>query len=170
MNLAEVQAVVESAKARGTEQLERFIRERLPDASDQEIKDAADLAVEIIDTVPILLARAYQEARIRDLDMVVLPLLDHAARYFLHPMDLIPEMTQGLAGLLDDAYLVLKILETLEEGPSPLVDWDLAFPIAFVRRLVGERIGRRLDKLSAGALQEISENVDRLWAEMAAEA
>lgn len=57
MKLAEIQAVIESAKARGTEPLERFIRERLPEATDDEVQQAVEVSIEIIDTVPILMAR-----------------------------------------------------------------------------------------------------------------
>lgn len=170
MDLAGIQAVIESAKARGLEPMERFVRERMPDATEAEAIDAADLALEIIETVPILLARARQEAELRGLWVVVQPLLDHAIRYFLHPIDLLPEMTQGLPGLLDDAYLALKILETLQDGPAPLLDWDLTFPIAFVRRLVGERVGRQLDQLSIQALQSISDELARFWTEAAVQA
>lgn len=170
MELEDIQAVIESAKARGTAPLERFVRQRMPDAPPEDVLDAVDLAVEIIETVPILLARAYQEARSRQLDSVVEPLLDHAGRYFLRPMDVIPEMTQGLAGLLDDAYLVLKVLQNLERGPEPLVSWDLDEPVSFLRSLLGERIGRQLDAMSVMAMQELSDNLTRLWQQTAHDA
>ena len=47
-----------------------------------------------------------------------MPLLEHAARYFINPVDLIPEMTKGMAGLLDDTYLALRILENLNVRPG----------------------------------------------------
>lgn len=170
MNLAEIQAVIESAKARGTASLVKFIRESLPEATDAEVFEATDTAVEIIETVPVLLATVAQEAGDRDLGVVVQPVLDHAERYFLAPMDILPEMTMGLAGLLDDAYLVLKVLENLQSGPEPLTDWDLEYPIKFIRRLVGEKIGRQLDAVAMAALHEISENVNQVWNLMAHEA
>ena len=126
----------------------------MPEASDKEVRDAADVALEIIETVPIVLATASQEAADRKLASVVQPVLDRAARYFLHPMDLVPEMTLGLPDLLDDAYLVLKILQALEEGPNPLVEWDLDHPTAFLRRLLGDGIGQQLDAISALAIEE----------------
>ncbi len=163
MNLAAIQAVIESAKARGTDSLSKFIRESLPEATDAEVFEATDTAVEIIETVPILMATVAQEAGDRDLTVVVQPVLDHAERYFLAPMDILPEMTMGLAGLLDDAYLVLKVLQNLQSGPEPLTDWDLDYPIRFIRRLVGEKVGRQLDAVAMAALHEISENVNQVW-------
>jgi uncharacterized membrane protein YkvA (DUF1232 family) len=170
MDLSDVQAVIQSAKARGMGPLERFIRKRLPTASDEQVREAADVAVEIIETVPIFLARAAQEAEERRLVPVVQPLLDHAARYFTRPVDLIPEMTQGLAGLLDDTYLVLRILSNLEKGPEPFLEWDLDDPTAFLRGLVGEGVGRQLDLLSIRAMEEVSEALTSFWSRLSAEA
>lgn len=170
MNLDEVQAVIESAKARGTGSLERLIRRRLPDATPLEVADATDVAVEIIESVPLFLARASQEAQSRNLTMLVQPILAQAERYFLRPVDLIPEMTHGLAGLLDDAYLVLRVLENLDREERPFLDWDLDHPLAFIRRLLGPDVGAQLDALSMGALQEIEDSLSRYWHHLVHEA
>jgi uncharacterized membrane protein YkvA (DUF1232 family) len=159
----DIQAVIESAKSRGVEPLRRFVRSRLPDATDVEVRDAAALAVEIIESVPIFLARADQEAEERRLEAVIGPILDHVERYFLQPVDLIPEMTQGLVGLLDDCYLVLRILENLDRGPDRFLGWDLAHPLHFLRRLVGEDVARQLDQRSLDAMGEISQDLSRFW-------
>ena len=95
------------------------------------------------------------------------PLLDHAERYYLQPLDLIPEMTQGLPGLLDDSYLVIRILENLEKGPQPFLDWDLEYPARFLERLMGAAITRRLDKIALEAMQEVSSQLSELWTRMA---
>lgn len=170
MNLAAIQAVIESAKARGTESLTKLIRTSLPEATEAEVYEATDTAVEIIETVPVLMATVAQEARDRNLSVVVQPVLDHAERYFLAPMDILPEMTMGLAGLLDDAYLVLKVLQHLQSGPQPLMDWDLEYPIQFIRRLVGDRVGRQLDAVALASLHQIGESVNQVWQLMAHEA
>jgi uncharacterized membrane protein YkvA (DUF1232 family) len=163
--LTDIQAVIESARTRGgMEGLERFIRRRLPEAEDAEVAEAAEVAVEIIESIPIFLARARQEAAQRGLRSVVGPLLDHAERYFLQPIDLIPEMTQGLAGLLDDSYLVIRILENLDKGPEPFLDWDLKYPLSFLRSLVGLEISGRLDAIVLDAMKQVSEHLTELWA------
>ena len=100
VNLEEVQAVIDSAKARGTDQLATYVRGRLADASDTEVRDAAAVLLEIIESVPLILAAAAKGAEERNLTHVVQPVLDRAVRYFLHPVDLMPEMTLGLPGLL----------------------------------------------------------------------
>lgn len=165
--LTDIQAVIESAKSRGgMEALERYIQKRLPEAEAAEVKEAAEVAVEIIESIPIFLARARQEAAQRALRSVVGPLLDHAEHYFLQPVDLIPEMTQGLAGLLDDSYLVLRILENLDRGPEPFLDWDLKHPISFLRTLVGVDVYRKLDAIAADAMEQVSDHLNELWAKM----
>jgi hypothetical protein len=170
MSLQDIQAVIDSAKARGIDQLEDYIRRKVPGMPASKVEEAAEVAVEIIESIPIFLARASQEARNRQMVKIVQPVLDHAERYFLRPVDLIPEMTQGLAGLLDDAYLVLRILQNLDRGPQPFLDWDLEFPVAFLRGLVGEDIGGKLDAISIAALQDVSQNLTLLWEQVTHEA
>ncbi len=165
MNLDDIQAVIESAKVRDDGKLEEFIRRMSPSSSDEEVEDAAKVAVEVVEMVPIVLACAAQAAEQRRLTMVVMPVLDHAARYFVNPVDLIPEMTQGMAGLLDDTYLAFRILENLNCGCEPLMDTDFGVPLRFLRRLVGPEISRKLDAASIFALQDVSTQVNRTWAQ-----
>ena len=166
MNLGDVQAVIDSAKVRDNGRLEEFIRSKAPNATEAEVIEAAEVAVEVIETVPLLLARAAQAGQQRQLGVVVNPVLEHVARYFINPVDLIPEMTQGLAGLLDDTYLALRILENLNRTTDPLFDADFNEPLRFLRRLVGRKISRKLDAASLFALQDVSTHVGRAFAEM----
>lgn len=162
-SLADVQAVIASAKARGMEPLISFLRRRFPEASEAQVTETAEVAVEVIETVPLFLARAAQAGHEKRLDSLVEPLLDHAANYFIQPMDLIPEMTHGLAGLLDDTYLVLRILRSLEDGPKPLVEWDLEEPMQVMRHLIGEDVARRLDLIAERVMEEVLDDLNRLW-------
>lgn len=170
MNLHDITAVIDSAKARGTESLDRWVRDHLPEATDDQIDEAVVTAVEIIDSVPIFLARARQAADEKGVAGVVSPILDRAATYFLRPVDLIPEMTQGMAGLLDDAYLVLRIIKNLDQGPQPLLEWDLDEPIRFLKRLVGPEVSSRLDQYSIRSMQEAESEFRRYWEAMSAQA
>lgn len=170
MSLKDVRAVIASAKSRGVDPMERLVRKRFSTASEAEVQDATDLAVEIIDSVPIFLARAYQEARDRQLGSVVEPILEHVESYFLQPIDMIPEMTRGLPGLLDDTYLFLRILKNLDRGSDPFLDWDLDHPLAFLRRLIGEEIARKLDDRSLEAMQEMSHDLYKFWERLAPKA
>jgi uncharacterized membrane protein YkvA (DUF1232 family) len=166
--IGDILAIIESAKARGgVEALERFIGKALADAEEAEVKEAAEVALEVIESVPVFLARARQAASQRNLGSIVHPLLDHAEAYYLQPMDLIPEMTQGLPGLLDDSYLVIRILQNLEKGPEAFLDWDLEYPAKFLARLIGPRVKERLDQIAVQAMQEVSAQLNELWQRMA---
>ena len=170
MSMEDIQAVIDSAKARGLDHLEGFIRRRAPALTEEKVQEATEVALEIIESVPIFLARASQEARHRHMVKTIQPVLDHAEQYFLRPMDLIPEMTLGLAGLLDDTYLVLRILQNLDKGPRPFLDWDLDFPVAFLRWLLGSDIGGKLDTLSVAAMEDVSQHLNLLWEQVSHEA
>ena len=163
MKLQEIQAVIDSAKARGTDQLATYVRGRLPTASDRDVHAAAAVLLEIIESVPLILAAAAQGAVEKNLGHVVQPVLDRAARYFLHPLDIMPEMALGLPGLLDDTYLVFRILQLLEEGPEPLLEWDLDHPTSMIRKLLGHRIGQQLDAMSDLAFENGVDDLGPSW-------
>ena len=170
-SIPDILAIIESAKARGgIDALERFIAKALPEAEEAEVKEAAEVALEVIESIPVFLARARQEGAHRGLSSVVNPLLDHVEQYYLQPMDLIPEMTLGLPGLLDDSYLVIRILQNLEKGPEPFLDWDLDYPARFLRRLIGAAIAQRLDKIAAQAMEDVSKQLRKFWQRMAHQA
>jgi uncharacterized membrane protein YkvA (DUF1232 family) len=170
VSVEDVQAVIASAKARGEEHLERYVRNRLPDATDDQVAETVEVALEVIESIPVLLARAAQKSREKNLEGTVGPILNHAELYFLRPVDLIPEMTHGLAGLLDDTYLVLRVFQNLQKGPEPFLDWELDEPLAFLRTLLGKRIGEKLDSISVAAMHEVSQHVSSLWQQISREA
>jgi len=162
--LPDILAIIDSAKARGgLRALEKHIARSLRDADGGEVVEAAEVALEVIESIPVFLARARQEAQERQLSAVVGPLLDRAEQYYLQPLDLIPEMTQGLPGLLDDSYLVIRILQNLDKGPQAFLDWDLEYPSAFLRRLIGGAVAQRLDRIAVDAMNEVSAQVADFW-------
>lgn len=170
-NIPDVLAIIESAKARGgIDALEGFIAAALPDASEGEVVEAAQVALEVIESVPVFLARARQAAEERGLTSLVYPLLRIAEQYYLQPVDLIPEMTQGLPGLLDDSYLVLRVIQNLDKGPEDFLDWDLEEPRRFLARLMGPDISLQLDRIAREAMDLVSTQLADLWQAMAHEA
>lgn len=163
--LDDVMAIIQSAKARGNglQGMEMFMARALPDADSAEVDEAAELALEIIESVPVFLARARHEAEERGLERLVLPLIERAERYFLKPIDLLPEMTHGLPGLLDDSYLVIRTLQNLDRGSVPFLDWDLEAPMRFLTRVIGAAMTDRLDAIAEDALDDLSDRLDAVW-------
>lgn len=162
--LDDIIAIIESAKARGGQELlEKYVAQALPESDAAEVREAAEVATEVIESIPVFLARARMEAEERDLESVVNPILDRAEHYFVQPIDLIPEMTQGLPGLLDDSYLVICILQNLERGPHRFLDWDLDYPARFLQRLIGPRVSQQLDGIAKDAIDDVSNQLAELW-------
>lgn len=170
MNTDDVRAVIASARNRGPEPLDRFIGERMTDPAPGQVEEARVLCIEIIESVPGFLELAAKTAEDRALTELVDPILEHANRYFVTPIDMIPEMTFGLAGLLDDSYLVLRVLRNLDGGPEPFLDWNLDEPIAFLEELLGEAMTQRLDTLADHARRDAEIQLVKLWDRIGADA
>lgn len=170
MNVADIQAVVASARARDTGSLERLVRRADLSMPDAEVARTVDRALEIIDELPVLLGRAEARAEARGISPAVAPILARAEEYFLRPVDLIPEMTQGLAGLVDDAYFAARLLHSLGQGPDPLLEEDLGERLGFLRGLMGTEVARRLDRLSVQTLLETEKDLRDAWEDAAVEA
>ena len=153
-SVTDVAAVIASAKARGgVEGLRDFVEREVPGAATAEgerVDEVAAVALEIVESIPLMLARAHQEAEERGMNDVVLPLLERAERYFMTPIDLIPEMTHGLPGLLDD-------------GPEPFLDWELSAPLAFLTGLLGRSMAGRLDEIAADAVEDLRDRLQAAW-------
>lgn len=121
-----------------------FIRRVIgPEAADS--SPAIDFAERIIDGIPGLLAEASVAAETRGIGLLVQPLLDHAAEYFLNPIDHASELAFGVPGLLDDAYLALRLIHLVQEVSHPLVRADVAGQLEFLRRLLGPDLVYELD-------------------------
>ena len=109
--IPDILAVIESAKARnGYQALQSYVAKMLPEADKRDRDEAVEVALEVIESVPVFLASARQEAEDRGLSSVVNPLLDCAERYYLQPFDLIPEM---ILTSLSESY------RTLNTGQNP---------------------------------------------------
>ncbi len=165
--LEDVHAVIESAKARDDGRLAAAVQARVPGADQETVRQMSASALATIESIPALLVLADDEAQRLGVTRVVRPLLGYAVRYFVEPMDVVPEMTKGVAGLLDDAYLSLKILEHINQGPTPLFTWEFDSPLRFLRELLGPDVARQLDDRSIAALGEIKEQVTEVWSALA---
>lgn len=162
--VADVRAVIESARARdGEEALRAYVARRNPEADADGVARLTAEASASIDAIPDLLRRAHREAEERDVGHVVGPLLERAERYFLKPIDLMPEMTHGLPGLLDDAYLVVRTLGHLEYEDGPFLNGEVERMTPFLRDLLGEPLAERLDGIVREEIAALSERFEESW-------
>jgi uncharacterized membrane protein YkvA (DUF1232 family) len=77
-------------------------------------------------------------------------ILDAAVQYFLAPVDLIPDHL-GLLGLVDDAYLAHRMVQSLsdnyqEKTGNSLVPLNLTKANMFIRGIIGEPHASMLDQ------------------------
>ena len=168
--MEDVRAVIDSAKARDQGQLESLVRKRFPELDDAQVHEGVESATAIIDSVPAILALADAEAERRGIARTVRPVLGRAIRYFVAPVDVVPEMTLGMAGLIDDAYLALRLIEHINSGPQPLIGWEFDEPLQLLRGLLTLEVVEVLDRESLATLDAASDEVSKVWSELAREA
>ena len=113
-------------------------------------------AQEIIEGIPELLSEAAISAEVRGVGLLVQPLLDHAAEYFLNPIDHAPELAFGVPGLLDDAYLALRLIHMVQEVYQPLVRADIAAQLEFLRRLLGPTLVLEMEAEAGRAVMRMA--------------
>lgn len=136
--------------------------------SDESLEQAVRLVTQYINQVPIVFEQTIAIAdRAGELENII-PLLESAAIYFFEPMDFIPD-DQGLYGLLDDAYLTLRMLEKINDVYIRtcgyyLLPFDLASSNNAVRHFLGKQLVNRLDMEVAQAVERRAYEVSALEA------
>ena len=129
MNLEEIQAVIESAEARGTDQLATYVQGRLPEASATEVQDAASVLLKVIESIPLILASATQGAEERNLAHV-LQVLDESPGPLVdwdldHPTSPVRNLLDEDVGQQFDAMFILQFEDVADDvrqtwGAEPL--------------------------------------------------
>lgn len=113
--------------------------------------------MEYVRRAPLLIELAAANAAAQGQGAKMLPLLHMASKLFLAKDDLIPE-SEGLYGLIDNAYLALGVLaaassEHARRSGKPLFDLDLSTANEAVRELLGAEQAAALD----GRISEIKD-------------
>jgi uncharacterized membrane protein YkvA (DUF1232 family) len=161
MNTQQLREIITDAQITVSDPLERYLQRAAPVGS-AELADPAAFARQIIDGVPALLADVARAAEERGVGLLVQPLLEHAAAYFVEPLDHAPELAFGVVGLLDDAYLALRIVHLIQETYQPLVRVDVAGQLAFLRQVLGPDLVTTLDAETGHAIFNMAMTVAAL--------
>lgn len=138
--------------------LEQVLSPRLRNLDRHSAKEAANLVLGYIEQVPTILDHAISHASsYGELDTIS-PLLNQAAQYFFEPEDYIPDRI-GIYGLLDDAYLCLRMLEMinqvyLREYGAYLLPMDLAPMNQIIRPFLGDGLAAQLDHAINTAIEQ----------------
>ncbi len=104
-----------------------------------------------VEGTPDLLDAAFEAATAAGAGPAMRPIFDAALKYWQEPVDLVPD-DLGMLGLLDDAYLSLRLLESVSvvqkaKTGRPLLSIDLEGVNHRARQLLGEETAARLDEL-----------------------
>lgn len=146
--------------------LERAVRSRVGAAASQaDVDNAVGFCREIIQAVPMLIDRVREAAAAHGVEAMVEPLLAHAEAYFVADADLLPERLFGELGLIDDAYLALSVIKLVQAEEHPLIAIDLAPPLAFLEKMLGEETLAALQLEKRKAFEALLSSVQALVAE-----
>lgn len=158
---AHLQETIARARVAHADSLEAYVT-RAAALEPDEIRARVDRVMAIVEGIPDLLDHVSEAAMTRGIGLIVQPLLDHAAAYFCNPTDHAPESAYGVAGLLDDAYLALSVVNLVHENFEPLVESDVAGQVATVRELLEAELVAELDAEVGRAVLKLARTVTAL--------
>jgi uncharacterized membrane protein YkvA (DUF1232 family) len=115
----------------------------------RDLSNIHQLIREYIEHAPALLDQLALAAKEAHVMSKVSLILESIEEYFFAPFDVIPDQL-GLLGLVDDAYLAHRLIETMSnwyqtKTGTPLISVDLSSINMFIRSLIGEPHASMLD-------------------------
>ena len=110
--------------------------------------------------VPDTLEAAQAVAASANMRPQLLPVLKVAEAFFLQPPDL-PADHQGMLALLDEAYLVHRLVEEINDryiahGGEPLLPLDTTRANVIVHQLLGDEFANQLDQAVISAVEGLA--------------
>ncbi len=110
--------------------------------------------------VPDTLEAAQAVAASANMRPQLLPVLKVAEAFFLQPPDL-PADHQGMLALLDEAYLVHRLVEEINDryianGGEPLLPLDTTRANVIVHQLLGDEFANQLDQAVSSAVEGLA--------------
>ncbi|VVO13089.1 hypothetical protein [Pseudomonas fluorescens] len=112
-----------------------------------------------IEQVPDLLDAANEVAREAGIEDQIKPVLKIAEQFFIQPPAIMEGHT-GLDGLLDEAYLALRLVEEVNDlyikhFGQPLIPLDMTVANLITHQLIGEAFANQLDEAVHHAVDEM---------------
>lgn len=112
-----------------------------------------------IEQVPDLLDAANDVAREAGIEDQIKPVLKIAEQFFIQPPAIMAGHT-GLDGLLDEAYLALRLVEEVNDlyikhFGQPLIPLDMTVANLITHQLIGEEFANQLDEAVHHAVDEM---------------
>lgn len=129
------------------------LRKARPDADGGTVDRLAGDGVEVIrgfiESAPTVIEATIQAAEEAGVVEQVLPIFETALSYLHEEIDFIPD-SLGLAGLMDDAYLIYGLMQEISERHRVMTGSSLLPSATFaemqdIKRLIGDPTATRLD-------------------------
>ena len=129
------------------------LQKRYPSESESELSARSDAVVgairRYVEAMPAVVDAAVAAAEDAGVRESIEPMFATALSYVDEELDFIPD-SLGLAGLVDDAYLVHNLMQEMSQRHRALTGKDLVPAASFeesqrIRRLIGEPTATRLD-------------------------
>jgi uncharacterized membrane protein YkvA (DUF1232 family) len=170
----EIEAAVRHEGERGT--LRRLVvhalRKASPGLGASELADLADEGVqairEFVQATPTVIESTMRAARNAGVVEQVAPIFETALSYMSETADFIPDRL-GLAGMLDDAYLIHGLMQEISERHriltgTPLLPSNNFAMLPHIKRIIGEPIGTRLDVaiVAFARRQNVRDTIDQI--------
>lgn len=169
MNIDDIKAQVEKALAHEarTGELATHIRTTLGDKGDDaRVQSLVGTLREFVSSMPAIIESTLAAADAAGAKEFVEPVFGRALSYLSEEGDFIPDEI-GLAGLLDDAYIVRELMQELSHRHRmvtghPLIPNDMGAVNQRVRRMIGEPTATRMDAaiIAFARRQDVRETID----------
>jgi uncharacterized membrane protein YkvA (DUF1232 family) len=124
----------------------------------EEIKGAVDCICGYVEHAALLLEQLEAASESKEVSITLKPILVAAEQYFLAPADIIPDHL-GLVGLMDDAFLVHKLVQSIldrhqQETGTPLLPLNpgMSKVNQQIRMCIGEPMASQLDMIVQATL------------------
>lgn len=148
------------------------LRKSAPALGASELADLADEGVdairEFVQATPTVIESTMRAARNAGVIEQVAPIFETALSYMSETADFIPDRL-GLAGMLDDAYLIHGLMQEISERHriltgTPLLPSTHFAMLPHIKRIIGEPIGTRLDVaiVAFARRQNVRDTIDQI--------
>lgn len=155
------------------------VRREQPDKTDDEIQTFADKAVagvrEFVVSAPTVIEATLQAAEEAGVLERVQPIFETALQYTEEELDFIPD-SLGLAGLMDDAYLIYGLMQEISERHRVLVGTSLLPAVTFsimqdIKRMIGDPTATRLEMaiVAFARRQNVRETIEQIYRRIGSE-
>jgi len=163
MSTESIRQLIATAKSQDRGQLRAFLQRRISKPDQENLRRAFDSIIYYLDMVPVIVDMVSGSAAKQGVDPIVAPLVEFVTRRFTDPANRVGQPNYELIGLLDDAYVTMRVLDQLPRTPEPLHTLEMRDYNLFVLSLLGPEHGEKAEHDIEQAFAElVDESLSRI--------